>query len=432
MTRSDPYILMSKDATAKIAESDLYGGALALRYSPGNDLYVVAVVEYATNFRLPVDVPREYTALRSGDIMKTAQWVRVRSDEPHIYHLLLSRRPNAMMEFDEFTKLVRGVVDPGNNLGIVITHAPAISREIVDAGGCEFAGWAVLRNGVRPLRIETEPGTTGIQQLADQWPVDRLAGNSIMVVGCGSIGSASAEALAGYGVGRVELVDPDRFVWHNMIRHLLGPESVGQFKVTAIKDRLARESPEQVVVAHQLDVAADAHLVRPIVDRVDLVLCAADGVAPRRVVSHLSRRAGRPAILACVLDSGSVGEIIRLRPTPNFGCLLCLRRHLAEEGAMDAEADQELDYGTGSSHRPMSAIPTDLRYVGILAAKVAVATLLESLHGDHDQRLPGEHAIIGLRPSGDLAEPFNLGRVGEVRWSGIPRPRSSCATCSAQ
>ena len=63
---------------------------------------------------------------------------------------------------------------------------------------------------------------------------------------------------------------------------------------------------------------------------------------------------------------------------------------------MDAEADQELDYGTGRVHQPMTAVPPDLRYVGTFAAKVAIATLLESLHGDHTQQVPGEHAIIGL------------------------------------
>lgn len=184
------------------------------------------------------------------------------------------------------------------------------------------------------------------------------------------------------------------------------------------------------MVAHRRDLVAEAHYIRPIVDRVDLVLCAADGIAPRRVVSHLSRRAQKAAILACVLDNGSIGEVIRLRPTPRFGCLLCLRQQLADQGAMDAEADQELDYGTGRVHQPMTAVPPDLRYVGTFAAKVAIATLLESLHGDHTQQVPGEHAIIGLRPTGDLAAPFDLSQAGDVRWSSIPRPRASCPTCS--
>lgn len=428
---SDLYVVVPRDAAVKIADSALSRGALTLRYAPADDMYIVRAVETTKGVRLPADVPREYTAMLSGASTHAGQWVRSATNDPSLNHLFLSRRPSTAMEFSAFQEMVPGVLDPGNGLGLVITHDPNISPELAKAGASEFAGWTVRRDGVRPIQVALQPETFGLHQLTGKWPIEQLATNSVVIVGCGSIGSAAAEALAGYGVGCVELVDPGRFRWHNMIRHELGAESVGRAKVDAMKVRLEKHWPEQKVVAHQMNAVADAHHLRAIVAGVDLVLCAADGVAPRRVSSHLARRAGKPAVLACVLDSGSVGEIIRLRPTPRFGCLLCLRRHLASRGAMDAEADQELEYGTGRVHQPMTAVPPDLRYVGTLAAKVAVATLLESLHGDHTQRVPGEHAIIGLRPTGDLAEPFNLREVGDVRWSSIPGPRTSCATCSA-
>ncbi|EME18527.1 HesA/MoeB/ThiF family protein [Rhodococcus triatomae] len=431
MARSDPYIVMPADAVDKIASSALSRGSLVLRRASADDMYIVRAVETAKDVRLQVDVSREYAALRSGDSHHAAQWIRVAPNDAHIHHLLLSRRPHATIAFKDFKEMVPGVSDPGNKLGVVVTHDPGLPAELTEAGASEFAGWAVRRSGVRPLHIEVEPEIIGLKQLAGKWPIEQLTTNSVMVVGCGSIGSAAAVALAGYGIGRVELVDPDRFLWHNMLRHALGAEGVGRFKVAAMKDHLAQHWPQQDVVAHRLDVVADAHHIRPIIDRVDLVLCAADGIAPRRVVSHLARRARKPAILACVLDNGSIGEVIRLRPTPRFGCLLCLRRYLADMGAMDAEADQELDYGTGRIHQPMTAVPPDLRYVGTFTAKVAVATLLESLHGDHTQRVPGEHAIIGLRPVSDLATPFDLSQAGDVRWLSIPGPRTACPTCSS-
>ena len=106
-----------------------------------------------------------------------------------------------------------------------------------------------------------------------------------------------------------------------------------------------------------------------------------------------------------------------------------MRQSLVEAGSMDAEADQELAYGTGQSHRPMTAVPPDLQLVGTLAAKVAVATLLESLHGDLTQHLQGEHAIVGLRPAGDMQAPFDVRSAGEIRWLPISPPRSGCPTC---
>jgi hypothetical protein len=431
MYRNDPCIVLTQDGANKIAGAETTGGLVIMRRAPSEAMYVVAAIEVKKGMRVSVDIPREYVALNWGDPLHEAHWMRSPVPRLNVEHLILRRRPSAILNFDAFREMVPGVRDPGSNSGLLITHDPDLSADALEAGAAEFAGWHVDRSGVRPIHIEVEPSVIGLEQLRGKWPIDELAGNSVMLVGCGSLGSAAAEALAAYGIGRVELVDPDRFWWHNMLRHTLGPESVGRLKVQALKSHLERRWPDQVFGAHAQDFVDEAHYMRPLVRSVDLVLCTADGIAPRRVVSHIARRAGRTAVLACVLDRGAVGEVLRLRPTPRFGCLLCQRQHLATLGAMDAEADQELDYGTGYVHQPMTAVPPDLRYVGTLAAKIAVATLLESIHGDHTQRLPGELAILGLQPSGDLAPPFNLREAGLVTWSSIPPPRATCPTCAA-
>lgn len=432
MYRNDPFIVLTADGATKIGSSTATRGRVTIRSAPSENLFVVVALDVVDGVTLPVDIPQEFRALHWGDKTVPAQWVREPADTLNILHINMLRRPGAATaSFDFFKERIPALVDPGARLGILITHHPDVPAELRAVGVCEFAGWLIHREGVRPIHVEVEPAVVGIEQLADSWPIERLATNSVMLVGCGSLGGAAAEALAGYGVGRVELVDPDRFLWHNMLRHILGPESVGRYKVSALKDHLDASWSSQNVRAHRLDVVDDAHHIRPLVEDVDLVLCTADGIAPRRVVSHLARRSATPAVLACVLDHGAVGEILRLRPTPRFGCLLCIRQHLAQRGAMDAEADQELDYGTGRTHQPMTAIPPDLRYVGTLAAKIAVATLLESLHGDHTQQLPDEHAILGLHPAGDLAEPFDLHKPGDIRWLPIPPPRQNCPTCAA-
>lgn len=431
MYRNDPYIVLTRDGATKIAQAPSVAGNLVMRHAPSERMYVVDRVETAKDVRTQVSIPSAYTALKWGDSHHAAQWMRKPVEDLNLQHVAMLRRPGTGIDFTAFRQIVTGVHDPVNKLGLLITHDPDLPEEVIKAGASEFAGWLIQRSGVRPIHLEVEPDVLGIAQLEGKWPIERLASYSVMLVGCGSIGSAAAEALAGYGIGRVELVDPDRFLWHNMLRHTLGPESVGRLKVDALQSHLSKHWPEQHVNAHPLDVVTEAHHIRPLIKNVDLVLCAADGIAPRRVVSHLARRGGKPAVLACVLDQGGVGEVLRLRPTPRFGCLLCLRQHLAEHGTMDAEADQELDYGTGQVHQPMTAVPPDLQSVGILAAKAVVATLLESLHGDHTQRLPGEHAVIGLQPAGDLAAPFDISTAGEIRWASIPPPRHSCPTCTA-
>ncbi len=65
----------------------------------------------------------------------------------------------------------------------------------------------------------------------------------------------------------------------------------------------------------------------------------------------------------------------RLLPWPTAGGLLCHRQYLADIGGFDPELD--VPYGEGNGQRPMTAVAGDLQLVGQLAAKAAVATLLE-------------------------------------------------------
>lgn len=423
-------ILVPQTALKLMTTSPLGRGLLGLRFSSADDIYVVRKVEIGPGGLAPAILAKDFEVLGRGDSVHAGQWVRVEHDSfLHVQHRYMRARPGLSLKVEAFRDHVRGIFDPGAHAGLVITVTSRLTEDERAYGVEEVVGWTVTREGVYPVDLVVEPETVGLGQLEGHWPVEGMQNLRVLVVGLGSIGGIVAESLAGYGVGHIDLLDPDRFLWHNAVRHILGRESVGAFKAVALKRHLETKWSESDFTAHILDVAEDAHLVRAFIEDVDLIVCAADGIAPRRVVSHLARRAGKPAILACVLDHGSVGEVLRFRPGPAFGCLLCQRAHLDDLGAMDAEADQELDYGTGLVHRPMTAVGPDLHSVGILAAKMAMATHLELREGDHTQHLPGEYAVIGLRPGGDLASPFDVARAGQIEWHPGIRPRTECPTC---
>ena len=63
---------------------------------------------------------------------------------------------------------------------------------------------------------------------------------SILIVGCGSVGSELATAMACTGVGEIHLSDPDNFSSDNLYRHTLGLSSV--------------DLPKSVCVAHDLSL----------------------------------------------------------------------------------------------------------------------------------------------------------------------------------
>lgn len=331
---SSPDIFLPRDGADKIASSAREKGELAFDYAAGEDLFIVKIVEIGHEVRSPVVIPAEAKVLNWTGSTFAGQWVKRPADDINLHHRLMLSRPQHVIAFEDFRKMLPEVTDPGLKTGFLITYDPEVPEALSELGVEKFAGWLVERGGVRPAHLEVETDVVGLDQLIGQWPVEDLADASVMVVGCGSIGGATAEALARFGVGTVELVDPDRLLWHNVVRHVLGIESVGAHKASALSRELSSRWPTGTFTPHHIDVVTSAHELRAALPAVDLVVCTADGIAARRVVSHLARRAGKPLVLACVLDNGAIGEIIRLRPTPRFGCLLCLR-HEASGGGSD-------------------------------------------------------------------------------------------------
>ena len=61
----------------------------------------------------------------------------------------------------------------------------------------------------------------------------------------------------------------------------------------------------------------------------------------------------------------------------------------------------------------MTAVGGDLALIGSIGAKVAVATLLEG-RGFREAALPGDHLTVALRPTPDIAAPFDLERTLEA------------------
>jgi hypothetical protein len=431
MTSRSPLIAISQEAVTRISTSSAQGGDLKFLHTTVDDVYVVSSVETTSGLQLPVtDYRSTYTALRRASDPCLGQWLSPVPLEAHVYHHAMAFRPGTAMALSDFQALVPHARNPRAGPYPLISRVPCLDDEMRAAGVDEYAGWNVTKDGVYPITIQIQPGEVGVRRLARQWPVAELQSDRVTLVGLGSIGSVVAQALAAFGTGTIDLIDPDRFLWHNMIRHMLGPESVGRYKVNAVKETLGDRWPETHFAPHILDAVNDAHELRPLLANSDIVVCAADGIAPRRVVSHLARRASIPAVLACVLDDGAVGEILRLRRGPKFGCLLCQRAALQAQGGMDPEASQELDYGTGNAHKPMTAVGPDLWLIGELTAKIAVSTLLEAKHGYGEHRLPGEHAVISLRTANGLAAPFDLPDTTSIRWGQVPPPRPDCPTCN--
>lgn len=307
--------------------------------------------------------------------------------------------------------------------------ALAVTYALLDDGWPDWCAWVLSeQHGVAQMIpiavVEEEPVL--LAPLFGHWPVKDLAGAHVVVIGAGSIGSAADDALLSYGVGHLTLVDPDRLLTHNFARHRAHPRHLGRHKVNAERDRLCDRDATIRVDALPLNVVYDADVMRPLLAEADVVLVAADGVDPRRAANHVAARTGTAAIFACVLENGAYGEIIRTHP--GNGCLLCARAELQAAGSMAPETTLDRGYGRGTRHLPMTAVGGDLALVGQMAAKAAVATILES-KGHREQRLPGDQAVVSLRPRPALAAPFNADAALQITWRDLPAPRADCVSC---
>ena len=232
---------------------------------------------------------------------------------------------------DVFRELIiNGWRQPPADMAVpVITYCPDADRK--------WAAWSVSRDYAMAAMITIlwPPDADPLAGLPPAWPLHHMAAASVAVIGAGSIGGAAAHALARYGTGTITLVDDDRLLWHNLSRHQESRADIGRYKVDALSDTLAARWPATSICPLRLNVIDNADQMRPLFDHCQVIICAADGVSPRRVVSHLARRAGKAAVLACVLLDGAVGEVLRLRPWLGHGCLLCQRQQLIAQGSID-------------------------------------------------------------------------------------------------
>lgn len=419
-----PCVLMPRSVLQGIVASGQSEGPLVVRHRPAENLWVCtgAGNKYGKASESVSSFARIFKNL---DSYATGGWFRADPECHELWQNAINRNQTvSMMNLRKHLKIKNKPLNFHNvdkSLMLTVVSDGDINLEV--------RAWFVDSKNALPYVVEEyDEDSDPFDILKLGWPLDELADKRITMVGLGSIGSAAFETLLSYGLRSFTLVDPQRLQQKNLSRHRLGREDIGRLKVAALKERFSELYPNADIDPLALSVEDSADVMRPLFRESDLILGAPDGVIPRRVVSHLARFAGIPSVLAAVLDEGRIGEVLRLRPDFALGCLTCQREHLEDSGAIVPEEHIHAGYPLATTEHPMTAVGGDLYLVGAFAAKIAVATILEK-EGHIDQCLPGNHAIIGLRPASDLAEPFALKGPLEVKWHEGGPPREGCTTC---
>jgi molybdopterin-synthase adenylyltransferase len=159
---------------------------------------------------------------------------------------------------------------------------------------------AALEAGLLPARYQRNRQTLST---ADQL---RLLRSAVAVVGCGGLGGHVIEQLARLGVGRLVVVDPDRFEEHNLNRQLLAtPAELGQPKVEAAARRVAAVNPAVAVTAWP--VAFGPANGAELFAGVDLVVDALDAIPVRLELGTTCAALGVPMVHGAI--AGWYGQV---------------------------------------------------------------------------------------------------------------------------
>jgi molybdopterin-synthase adenylyltransferase len=187
-----------------------------------------------------------------------------------------------------------------------------------------------LLNDAELTRYERQlvlPEWTELAQLA-------LRDASVLVIGAGALGSPVAAYLAGAGVGRLGIADPDMVEISNLHRqHLHFTPDAGQPKAESAAAKLRFLNPDILVEAYQVHVGEDN--VRGLIETQDLIVDCSDSFETRYLVNAACCEAGVPLVEAGV--AGWNGLVMSIRPGET-ACYRCAFPVMPEGSASCAEA----------------------------------------------------------------------------------------------
>lgn len=129
--------------------------------------------------------------------------------------------------------------------------------------------------------------------------------SKILICGLGGMGGVAAEVLTRMGVGKLVLVDHDRYDYVNLNRQMYSStETIGEFKVEVLKRNFLKINPDIQVVAYSEAVSLEN--VEKILEDVDIVINGMDEFFPSIILERLAHSRKIPIIDAWITPFASV------------------------------------------------------------------------------------------------------------------------------
>jgi len=148
----------------------------------------------------------------------------------------------------------------------------------------------------------------------------KLKASTVVVAGVGGLGCLSSLYLAAAGIGKIVLIDKDRYKISDLNRQILCWQSdLGRLKAEVAKEKLKALNPEIDVEARVAEITRDG--VSEVVGDADCVVDGMDNWRTRFIVNEHCVKKGKPFIHAGV--SALHGQMFTVMPGKG-PCLRCV------------------------------------------------------------------------------------------------------------
>jgi adenylyltransferase/sulfurtransferase len=161
----------------------------------------------------------------------------------------------------------------------------------------------------------------GLKQIGKRGQ-ERLLLSSVLLVGCGALGTKLADTLVRAGIGRLLIVDRDILELNNLQRQMLFDEedvAAGLPKAEAVVRKLRRINSTIEIEGRIVDVTP--RNIEALIGEASLVLDATDNLETRYLINDACVKLGRPWIYGGVI--GTTGMSMNVLPGDG-PCLRCV------------------------------------------------------------------------------------------------------------
>lgn len=283
--------------------------------------------------------------------------------------------------------------------------------------------WQTSRN-IRQITVkslQTAPAARNDLLRRSAYFSQNLTDKRVTVFGVGALGSSIALLLAKSGVGHLHLVDGDRLMPGNVMRHECGLQYVGDDKTYALQRTINGHNPDCVVQRFEATWEPDG--LRSYIADTDIVVDATGNTNFSLHLNDICVRHNHPIIFTAAYRRATVGRVIA-RTGKDDPCLSCYLGDLSAWSddqflVIPRNPDEHfIEDGCGSITE--EAVALDVEAVANFSARWIVKILLGE-HDGYNLAMCVNEGLTDAETHALLQQPGTILRANS--------PRSDCPVC---